>query len=255
MKPEKKTSNPMNTGNRPEERDILSDPDIFLNPDSVAVIGASERPGSWGSFIMGGLLSVDFPGKIFPVNKRAEHVFGIPCVKDIKDIDDAITLAVCAVPERFVEQTITACGQKGVRGITVITAGFAETSEKGGQRQASLAELARSYGMRLLGPNVSGTFNLHAAFDASSIPAQNLLTTPLAAVCQGGYAFYDILSSGRAKGLGVGKFVHTGNECDLTVTDFLRFFGNDPEVQAIVMYIEAIRDGQRFIDVARQVTP
>jgi len=100
----------------------------------------------------------------------------------------------------------------------------------------------------------SGTFNLHAGFNASPIPADNLLPTPIAAACQGGYAFYDMLSSGRARGLGVGKFVHTGNECDLTVTDFLEHFGHDPEVKAIVMYIEAIRDGTRFIEVARAVT-
>jgi len=202
---------------------------------------------------MTGLLSLNFSGRIYPVNSRAGHVFGIPSFKNIKDINDPVALAVCAIPEQFVEETIKACGQKGVQGITIITAGFAETSERGGHRQASLAELARSFGMRLMGPNVSGTFNLHADFDASSIPAQNLLTTPLAAVCQGGYAFYDILSSGRSKGLGVGKFIHTGNECDLTVSDFLQFFGNDPEVKAIVMYIEAIRDGKRFIEIARKV--
>jgi len=78
--------------------------------------------------------------------------------------------------------------------------------------------------------------------------------TPIAAACQGGYAFYDILSSGWAKGLGVGKFIHTGNESDLTVTDFLQAFGKDPEVKAIVMYIEALRDGKRFMEIAGQVT-
>jgi acetyltransferase len=101
---------------------------------------------------------------------------------------------------------------------------------------------------------VSGTFNLHAGFNASATPAENLLQTPIAAVCQGGYAFYDILSSGWAKGLGVGKFIHTGNECDLTVTDFLEYFGQDPEVKSIIMYIEAIRDGKRFMEVAREVS-
>jgi acetyl-CoA synthetase (ADP-forming) len=238
---------------RLQKGNALSDLEVFLNPKSVAIIGASERPGSWGSFIMRGLLSLNFSGRIYPVNSRADHVFGIPSFKNIRDINESVALAICAIPEQFVEETIKACGQKGVQGITIITAGFAETSERGGHRQATFAELAHSFGMRLMGPNVSGTFNLHADFDASSIPAQNLLATPLAAVCQGGYAFYDILSSGRSKGLGVGKFIHTGNECDLTVTDFLHFFGNDPEVKAVVMYIEAIRDGKRFIEVARKV--
>jgi acyl-CoA synthetase (NDP forming) len=231
-----------------------SELDVFLTPGSVAVVGATERPGAWGSFIMRGLLSLSYPGKIYPVNRQADQVSGIHAYKDIRQIKAPIDLAVLAIPEEFVEEAITACGQKKVKGITIITAGFAETSQAGRERQERLAGLARSYGIRLLGPNVSGTFNLHAGFNASPAPADNLLPTPIAAACQGGYAFYDILSSGWSRGLGVGKFIHTGNECDLTVTDFLEHLGHDPEVKAIVMYIETIRDGRRFMDVARAVT-
>jgi len=219
----------------------------------VAVVGATERPGSWGSFIMGGLLSRNYSGTIYPVNRRADMVFGIPAVKNVKEIQGPIDLAVFAIPENYVEEEIKACGQKQVKGITMITAGFAEVSDKGKDRQNYFADLAHSFGMRILGPNVSGTFNLHADFNASSTPAGNLLVTPLAGACQGGYAFYDILSSGWERGIGLGKFIHTGNECDLTVTDFLEHFGNDPEVKAVVMYIEAIRDGKRFLDVGRKV--
>jgi len=229
--------------------------DVFLNPESVAVIGATERPGSWGSFIMQGLLSLKFGGRIYPVNRHAEEVFGIPAFGDIAEIDDSIDLAVVAIPEQFVEETISACGRKGVKGITLITSGFGEISKAGKARQDALAGQAHSYGMRLLGPNVSGTFNLQAGFNASATPGGNLLATPIAAACQGGYAFYDILSSGGAKGLGVGKFIHTGNESDLTVTDFFDVFGRDPEVKVIVMYIEAIRDGRRFLEIAQKITP
>ena len=233
--------------------DVL-DLNIFLNPKSVAVIGASERPGSWGSFIMGGLISSKYTGHIYPVNTRTDRVFGIPAFKTMADIDAPVDLAVCAIPEKFVEDAIEACGQKGVKGITVITAGFAEMSDRGKRRQTDLAALAHSYGIRLIGPNVSGTFNLAAGFNASSIPTDGLLATPISAICQGGYAFYDILSSGRAKGLGVGKYIHTGNESDLTVTDFLEAFGKDREIKAIIMYVEALRDGKRFMAVAREVT-
>lgn len=230
------------------------DLNVFLNPRSVAVIGATERPGSWGSFIMGGLLSRNFAGAIYPVNRRAEKIYGIPAVKNVNEIQGPVDLAVFAIPEQYVEEEIRACGQKHVKGITMITAGFAEISDKGKERQKYFAELAHSFGMRILGPNVSGTFNLHAGFNASSTPAGNLLVTPLAGACQGGYAFYDILSSGWERGIGLGKFIHSGNECDLTVTDFLEHFGDDPEVKAIVMYIEAVRDGKRFIDISKSVT-
>jgi acyl-CoA synthetase (NDP forming) len=153
-----------------------------------------------------------------------------------------------------VEKAVEACGQKQIKGLTIITAGFGETSQSGKDREKALVRLARSFGMRLLGPNVSGTFNLHAGFIASSSPAEHLVSTPLAAVCQGGYAFNDLLASGFSRGMGVGKFIHTGNECDLTATDFLEHFGQDPDVRAIVMYIEAIRDGRRFSQVARDVS-
>jgi acyl-CoA synthetase (NDP forming) len=224
----------------------------FLQPASVAVIGATERPGSWGSFIMNGLFSWKYPGRIYPVNRQAKMVHGLPAFNDVSDIEKPVDLAILTIPNEYVEEAIRACGEKGVRGMTIITAGFGEAIEDGRKRETAMAELARSYGMRLLGPNVSGTFNLHAGFNAS--PAGHLYPTSLAAVCQGGYAFYDLLALGFPRRMGVGKFVHTGNECDLTVTDFLEHFGIDPEVKALIMYLETIRDGDRFLEVASRVT-
>jgi acyl-CoA synthetase (NDP forming) len=228
--------------------------EVFLNPKSVAVIGATERPGSWGSFIMQGLLSKAYGGKIYPVNQHAKQIYGMPAFKAVKEITEPIDLAVITIPEESIEETIEACGEKQIRGITIIAAGFGEVSGKGKAREKALAELARGYGMRILGPNVSGTFNLHAGFNASASPSEHLLRNGLAAVCQGGYAFYDLLASGFSRGMGVGKFIHTGNESDLTTTDFLEHFGDDPDVQAILMYIEAVRDGKRFFEVARAVS-
>ena len=111
------------------------DLNVFLNPKSVAVIGATERPGSWGSFIMGGLLSRNFSGTIYPVNRRADMIFGIPAIKNVTEIPGPVDLAVFAIPEKYVEEEIKACGQKQVKGITMITAGFAETSDEGKKRQ------------------------------------------------------------------------------------------------------------------------
>ncbi|HEX7371714.1 MAG TPA: CoA-binding protein, partial [Thermodesulfobacteriota bacterium] len=226
---------------------------VFLNPRSVAVIGASEKPGSWGSFIMEGLLSRKYPGKIYPVNRRSSTIYALPAYPDIKAVPGAVDLAVFTIPEDSVEELIRECGVKGVKGITIVTAGFGEALEGGRAREEAMARLARSYGMRLLGPNVSGTFNLHARFNASASPAEYLTATPLAAVCQGGYAIYDLLARGHAQRMGVGKFIHTGNECDLQVTDFLEMYGEDPQVQGILMYLETLRDGRRFLEVARRI--
>jgi len=226
----------------------------FLQPASVAVIGATDRPVSWGSFMMNGLFSLKYPGRIYPVNREAKMIQGIPAYKDVRDIEGPVDLAILTIPNEYVEEAIRACGEKGVRGMTLITAGFGEAIEGGRNRETAMAELARSYGMRLLGPNVSGTFNLHARFNAAASPVGHLYPTSLAAVCQGGYAVYDLLALGFPLRMGVGQFIHTGNECDLTVTDFLEHFGADPKVKGVMMYLETIRDGDRFVEAARRVT-
>ena len=225
----------------------------FLNPKSVAVIGATERPGSWGSFIMQGLLSGPFPGRIYPVNPQAEQIFGVPAFRNVREIPDAPELAVFTFPEPAVEQTVRECGQKGVKGISIITAGFGEAVEHGKQRERELVRLARSFGMRLLGPNVSGSFNLHAKFNASAAPLGYLIKSPIAGICQGSYAIYDLLAHGYSKRMGLGLFVQTGNEADLTTSDFLEYVGADPHVQGVMMYIEGVKDGRRFADVVRKV--
>jgi acetate---CoA ligase (ADP-forming) subunit alpha len=227
---------------------------VFLSPKSVAVIGATERQGSWGSFIMKGLLSRPYKGAIYPVNREAGTIFGLRAYKDVGQIPESPELAIFTIPEVSVEETIRECGRKGVRGITVITAGFGEAVADGKQREFELVRLAHSYGMRLLGPNVSGTFNLHAEFNASASPEQHLIKNSIAAICQGGFAFYDLLAHGYYRHMGVGMFVHTGNEADLTTTEFLEQIGPDPEVEAVVMYIEALKDGRRFAEAAREVS-
>jgi len=228
--------------------------DAFIKPRSVAVIGATERPGSWGSFIMEGLLSRPFPGPIYPVNRQGGQVYGLKAYKDVRDLSEGPDLAIFTIPEESVEQTVRACGEKGVKGITIITAGFSEALKEGKEREIELARLARSYGMRLLGPNVSGTFNLHSHFNGSASPECHLVKNNLAAVCQGGYAIYDLLAHGFSRHLGVGTFVHTGNEADLTTTDFLEHIGSDPMVEAVLMYIEGLKDGRRFVEAARKIS-
>jgi len=238
-------------GIRMEIRDDLN---FFFNPKAVAVIGATERPGSWGSAMMGNLLSQKFGGSIYPVNRHAERIFDVPAFKDVREIPGPVDLAVLTIPEQSVEETIKACGEKKVKGIIIVTAGFGETSERGLDREKALVKLAHALGMRLVGPNVSGVFNLHENFAARGGRSKEILATSIAAVSQGGIAFTDILTTGCNRGMGVGKYVHTGNECDLTMTDFIEHFGQDPDVKAILLYIEGIRDARRFMDVARNVT-
>jgi acyl-CoA synthetase (NDP forming) len=203
---------------------------------------------------MEALLSRPYGGRICPVNRRAEKVYGLPAYRDVREIEGPVDLVVVITPEPSVEETLRSSGEKGARGAVIITAGFGEVSQNGSEREKTVCDLARSLDMRILGPNVSGVFDLHAGFNASGSPIHHLLPTPLAAVCQGGYAFYDLLASGFYRGMGVGRFIHTGNECDLTANDFLEFFGGRSDVRGIVMYMETFRDGRRFIEIARRVT-
>ncbi len=228
--------------------------EVFLTPRSIAVVGASDRPGSWGSFIMESLKTWGFPGEIYPVNRRTRRLYGLDAHPHVRSLPEGVDLAVLTIPEGQIEEVVQACGEKGVRGLILITAGFGESVEGGRGREEALARLAKRFGMRILGPNVSGAFNLHARFNASGSPAEHLTPTPLAAVCQGGYAFYDLLAQAHERGMGVGKFVHTGNECDLEVTDFVEYFGEDPQVKGILLYLETLRQGRRFLEVARRVT-
>ena len=234
--------------------DETGDLNVFFSPKSVAVVGATEKTGAWGAAVMRNLLARPYAGNIYPVNRTAERIFGVPAFEDVAQIPGPLDLAVLAIPAEAIEETVRACGRKGVKGVVIVTAGFAETSEQGLEKERSLATLARAQGMRVVGPNVSGLFNLHDHFVARGGRITEFLPTSLAAVTQGGVAFTDILTAGRNRGMGAGKLVHTGNECDLTITDFLEHFGQDPEVEAVLLYIEGIRDGRRFIDVARNVT-
>ena len=225
--------------------------DVFFQPRSVAVIGATERPFSWGSRMMEGLLAFPYQGKIYPVNHQSSTVYGIPAYPDVKSIPDSVELAVLTIPEASAERLVQDCCEKRVKGITIVTAGFGEAIEGGRAREVAIAKMTRAHGARVIGPNVSGMFNLHVGFNA--FPRRHLLATPLAGISQGGFAFGDLLDSGCDRRMGVGKFVHTGNECDLQVTDFLDYFGKDPQVRGIVMYVETLRDGRHFLEVARRV--
>jgi acyl-CoA synthetase (NDP forming) len=200
---------------------------------------------------MEGLLAFHYPGKIYPVNHQSSTVYGLQAYRNVKSIPDSVELAVLTIPEASAEQVVQDCCEKRVKGITIVTAGFGEAMERGRAREVAIAKLARAHGVRVIGPNVSGTFNLHVGFNA--FPRHHLLATSLAGISQGGYAFGDLLDSGYGRRMGVGKFVHTGNECDLQVTDFLDYFGKDSQVRGIVMYVETLRDGRRFLEVARRV--
>ena len=233
----------------------MSQIEAFINPRSVAIIGASETMAAWGNIIMENLMQGDYPGRIFPVNNRAGTVKGLKTYPDILSVSEEVDLAVLAVPAEYIPDTIRDCADKGVKGAAIVAAGFGEALPGGRGQELELARLARSKGMRILGPNISGTFNLHQKFNASAAMPDYLLPSPVTAICQGSYAIYDLLVDSFHRGMGVGQFVHTGNESDLQVADFINYFGRDPQTRVILMYLETLRGVNRFREAAARVSP
>ena len=226
----------------------------FLEPKSIAVIGVSRQPGfSWGRGILENLVGAGFRGRVYPVNPRIEEIFGIKAYPDLASIPGEVELAVIAVPVGTVAAIIEDCVRKEVKGVILVTAGYAETSE-GKELQAELTKVAKRSGMRIVGPNVSGIFNVATNVNASIVIHSYLRDTPITFISQGGYAIQDLIYRSYAKRMGIGKFIHTGNECDLTCTDFLEYVGADPTVKVILMYIEGLREGRRFLEVAKRVS-
>ncbi len=232
---------------------------FFFDPKSVAVVGASEKPGSWGYRITEGFFALGYQGALYLVNPNTQEVLGLKTYPGLAEIPGDAELVIIAIAAERVWDALGACTGKGVRGIVIISAGFGEAlGEEGKRQEEKMARFSKRTGIRILGPNVSGIYDLHRNFcavGAAGEDPRNMKASSMSFICQGGYAVHNIASAGRPKGLGIGKFVHTGNEADLQCTDFLEVFGEDPETEVILTYIEGLKDPRRFLRAARRITP
>ena len=227
--------------------------DMFFNPQSVAVVGASRDPDKLGYGVLHNIMQYGYAGRVYPINPKADEVLGLPAYPSVLDVPDPIDLAVIVVPAKVVAAVLEECGQKGVRGAVIITAGFREVGREGKQRENELLEIARRYGMRLIGPNVLGIIDtishLNASF-AVGMPRQGTI----AFMSQSGALCTAVLDMALAEGVGFSHFVSLGNKADTNEIDFLEAWRDDPHSRVIVAYLEGIVDGARFMEVARQVT-
>ncbi len=225
---------------------------LLFNPASVAVIGASNKPGSWGQRTMRSLL---FPKKrpIYAVNPTSPEVAGLKTYKRITDIPDPVELAVIVVQAPLVAEAMRDCVKKGIKAAVVIAGGFKETGEEGARLQAEVEEIARNGGITFIGPNTMGHLDASTLINTVSFIEQ---TTPgvAALVSQSGNMGTRIMQIARTFGIGFNRFVCTGNEASIRLEDYLEFFAKDPGTKVIVLYIEGLRDARRFIKVAREIT-
>ncbi|NLF01037.1 MAG: acetate--CoA ligase [Anaerolineales bacterium] len=227
--------------------------DHFFSPRSVAVIGASRDPDKLGYAVTYNLKEGGFPGELYPVNPKAGEILGLTAYASVGDIPGPVDLAVLVIPYKFVPGALEECGQKGVPAAVVISAGFREAGREGLERELELIEIAKRYQMRVIGPNCLGIIDtdtpLNASFATGMPPAG-----PIAFMSQSGALGTAVLDIAMAGRIGFSKFVSLGNKADVSEIDLLQALENDPSSRVILMYIEGVPNGQRFMQVARQVT-
>jgi acetyltransferase len=227
--------------------------DFIFKPNSIAVIGASEDEKKIGHVVFRNLVKQGFEGKVYPINPKREEILGIKCYPSVKDLPEKVDLAIVVIPAKGVPSVITDCASAGVKGLIVITAGFREIGGEGIKLEQEIIELVKKYGIRIVGPNCLGVINtlnkMNATF-ASDLPPCGRVSF----FSQSGALGVALIDWAIENDFGFGKFVSLGNKADLNETDFLEYFGEDPETDIILGYIEDVKDGKRFIEVAKKVS-
>src|SRR5690606_37520571 len=226
-----------------------------LRPRSVAVVGASRDPDSIGYRILYYLIANRFNRPVYPVNPNATVVGSIPAYPSMAQIPGPVDLAVIATPRDTVLPVVDQCGRKGVRGLVIITAGFAETGPEGRRLQDEVVARARSYGMRVIGPNCLGLINtapdvrLNASFAPVVPPHGNISMSS-----QSGALGLAILQYAAAMGLGLSTFVSVSNQADVSGSDLIRYWEDDPSTDLILLYLESFGKPRQFARLARRVS-
>ena len=221
----------------------------LLEPDSIAVIGASRTPGKVGHELVANLLASGFKGPVIPVNPSADEVLGLKTYPDLKTYGQPIALAVIAVPAVYVRAAVEDAVEAGAGAVCVITAGFKETGEAGAALERDLARYCQTHQVSLLGPNCLGLINSHHGMNAS-FAKQMPAVGGISVFSQSGALCTAILDWARARHLGLAKLISMGNKADLTETHFLKAFADDPHTRVITGYLESVDSGDAFIKAA-----
>jgi acyl-CoA synthetase (NDP forming) len=234
---------------------IPGPPDFWrhlFSPSSVAVIGASNTPGSWGNNALKGVL-VAGNKKVYPVNPNSPEILGIKAYRSVTEIPDAVDIAVIVVPEKLVPGVLRECVSKSIRAAIIITSGFAETGEQGRKLEAELVDISRRGGIRFIGPNSMGHADTGSRMSTFGQTGE-MKPGPVAVLSQSGSTCMKIVRALGELGVGCSKYVSTGNEASLYIEDYLEFLARDDDTKVILAYIEGLRDGRRFYGLAKEIT-
>jgi acyl-CoA synthetase (NDP forming) len=225
--------------------------DPVFKPKAIAVIGASTQLEKWGHRMVVRPLNTGYRGAIYPVNPNAKEVAGLKSFAAISDLPRDVDLAVITLPAPLVKEALRECLHHGIRGVVIISAGFAEAGQMGEKLQQEVVRIASEANIPLVGPNCMGLWSapvgLNLAFEEPPIQGS------IAFVSQSGTLGHYLMLLARAKGYGFSGFVSSGNQAMLEVVDYLEYFGRDERTQAIILYIEGMQDTTRFFRVAKEV--
>jgi acetyl coenzyme A synthetase (ADP forming)-like protein len=227
--------------------------EMLTDPRGVAVVGASSSPEKLGYQVLHNIIQYGYEGCVYPINPTSEEILGLRVYKSILDAPDPVDLAIIVLPARFVPSVLEECGQRGLKGAVIISAGFREVGPQGKALENQVIEIARRHGMRIIGPNVLGIIDtvckLNASF-AAGMPYRG----KIAFMSQSGALCTSILDLALGQHVGFSRFYSIGNKADINEIDLLRAWAEDPESRVIVGYLEGISDGPEFMRVAREVT-
>jgi len=226
--------------------------DKILKPKSVAVIGASTDPFKWGYMLLNAVKQSGFEGPIYPINPKAEEILGLKCYPSVKDIGSPVDMALVVVPAKFVPSVFQELADIGTKGAVVITSGFSEAGEEGKKLIADTLKVAEGH-TRFIGPNCMGVTSSDVKLSALMIPFLHESGEVSFVSQSGGYGL-QLYIRASAMGVGVGKFVSSGNESDLKGWNYLDYFGQDDETKIIAMYIEGLKNGRKWFEAAKKVT-
>ncbi len=227
----------------------------IFSPSSVAVIGASAREGSLGRATFANILFNGFQGVVYPVNLRAGSILGVKAYPSVNKIPDPVDLAIIIVPAREVPVVMEECGQKGVKGAIIITAGFKEIGEKGALLEKRVKEIADKYNIAIIGPNCFGIINTHPAVRLNATFGRIMpLSGNIAFISQSGAVGGAALEYCEAEEIGLSKFISIGNKADIGENELLLYLRDDPTTKVILLYLEDLKDPRSFLKIAREIT-
>ncbi|MBC7253503.1 MAG: CoA-binding protein [Actinobacteria bacterium] len=226
----------------------------LFNPRSIAVVGASNLPGKWGFNMPMNIIGGGYRGKLFMINPREKRVLGFPAYPSLKEVEEEIDLVVVAIPARKVADVLADAAEKGVKNAVIVSSNFSEVGEEGARLERRLAEIANRAGITIVGPNTMGIYSKTSSLCCLGAPVFPL-QGGVGFVSQSGNLGVQLMTWGYRKGVGFSRFIGSGNAANTDISDWLEYLGEDPETETIILYIEGVKDGRKFLEVARRITP